>query len=448
MISKVKGTKDYDIVEYQIKDLVNLVFSDICANYGFKMIETPILETSELFKRSVNESEIAKKEMYEFLDKSNRSLCLRPEGTASFVRAFIENKWYTLVNEKFAYNMPMFRYEQPQKGRYRQFYQAGIEFVGPKSYLKDFLIVQVAIDILEALDIKYVLKINSIGDKQTRANYENALTEFLTKYQSQLSQISQQRLKDKKVLRILDDKVDSKLPFMHKAPNIQDYLSKESKLYFEEIKGMLDFYEIEYHIAPGLVRGLDYYDEFVFEITVKSDKAGSQDTLIGGGRYSNLVAELGGPDVSSVGFGFGIDRCIELIRENIIKNTEPLQQMQNQKVDIYFAASVSNENLEKLFHLAHYDLNGLTNFYHMDFHLMKSKKIYEKAKKLNAVFLITDDKLLPHNSFYIKNLITGDKMQFYLNSDGVIDLLKFINDADVFEPEVVSDFIAQYESEV
>ncbi|MCU9934272.1 ATP phosphoribosyltransferase regulatory subunit [Mycoplasmopsis felis] len=199
----------------------------------------------------------------------------------------------------------MFRYEQPQKGRYRQFYQAGVEFVGEKNYLKDIAVIYLAASILDYLEVPYKLKINSIGNLESRRNYELSLKNYLIKFKDQLTPESQKRLLENNVLRILDDKIDSKLDFIKNAPKISDYLSEESKTYYNNVKIKLDELGIEYIESNELVRGLDYYDEVVFEFVADTKDVRSQSTIIGGGRYSNLIKELGGPDLSSVGFGFG-----------------------------------------------------------------------------------------------------------------------------------------------
>ncbi|UWV79758.1 ATP phosphoribosyltransferase regulatory subunit [Mycoplasmopsis felis] len=187
----------------------------------------------------------------------------------------------------------MFRYEQPQKGRYRQFYQAGVEFVGEKNYLKDIAVIYLAASILDYLEVPYKLKINSIGNLESRRNYELSLKNYLIKFKDQLTPESQKRLLENNVLRILDDKIDSKLDFIKNAPKISDYLSEESKTYYNNVKIKLDELGIEYIESNELVRGLDYYDEVVFEFVADTKDVRSQSTIIGGGRYSNLIKELG-----------------------------------------------------------------------------------------------------------------------------------------------------------
>nr|WP_307928129.1 histidine--tRNA ligase [Mycoplasmopsis bovis] len=272
----------------------------------FNLVETPILESADLYKRSVAGSDIVSKEMYEFTDKGNRILSLRPEGTAGFIRALIENKWHVINDEfwprttKFAYYGPMFRYEQPQKGRMRQFYQAGVEIIDGKSgdlnIYQDAELINMAYELLDSLGVGFVLKINSIGDQKCRNKYQEELRKYLEQYKDELTPINQERLKNN-VFRILDDKVDSQKPFMKKAPKLKDFLSSKSRDHFKKTLMLLDILNIKYEIDFSLVRGLDYYDEIVYEFVSSAKDAGSQSTIVGGGRYSNLVKELGGPDL-------------------------------------------------------------------------------------------------------------------------------------------------------
>ncbi|SJZ47375.1 histidine--tRNA ligase [Mycoplasmopsis verecunda] len=444
MINKIKGTKDFSVTEMMLKDFILTSFENVVTKHEFKMVETPILEQTSLFKRSVGESEIAKKEMYEFMDKGDREICLRPEGTASFVRAYIENKWYADDFDRFAYFGPMFRYEQPQKGRYRQFYQAGVEFVGGKNYLRDAEVILTAVDLLDLFNVEYELKINSIGDTQSRANYEQALYDYLIQYKDQLSEISQERLANKKVLRILDDKNDAKKDFMKNIPLIQDYLSEESKQYFENVLKTLANSDVKFSISNELVRGLDYYDEVVFEFASKDKNAGSQATLIGGGRYSNLIHELGGPKVSSVGFGFGVDRLIDLIKDEFNEVTHIEQEARH--TDIYIAMSEDAKNIDYAFWLAN---NHLRNFFtvEVEYELIKSKKLMDKAYKHTSQFIIYDDKMAGDDLLTVKSLVNKDKISFGKNIHGIADLFTFLIENVDENAEVDINEIEEYLSE-
>ncbi|EFF41722.1 histidine--tRNA ligase [Mycoplasmopsis alligatoris] len=442
MYKKVKGTIDYNPIHWYLKNMVTSQFKELSMSNDFSMVETPILEHSELFRKSVENSDIVNKEMYEFFDKAQRSLTLRPEGTAPFVRAYIENRWDTLDNQKFAYYGPMFRYEQPQSGRYRQFYQAGMEIVGTKNYLKDVEIIKLGSKLLDDLNIEYNLIINSIGDAQSRNEYEKALKKYLLPFKDQLSEISQKRLEGN-VLRILDDKIASKKDFMKNAPKISKFISEESKAYFNEITYLLDDFQIKYQINNKLVRGLDYYDEVVFEFVSKNPMSGSQSTLIGGGRYSNLFALLGGKNVSSVGMGIGIDRIVFLIRELIEKDYEQdkknpdfkhkslesyvLDDLNN--IDIYIASSTDTDNLSELFTIndAFISSNLKTKF---EYDIIKVKKIFERANKYNAAFIMFDDGSKDDGLYVLKNMKTGEKINVSPEGTELRTIFQFIADSD------------------
>ncbi|TDV24281.1 histidyl-tRNA synthetase [Mycoplasmopsis mustelae] len=446
MITKIKGTKDYDPIEYQYKQKIIDIFKTIIYDNNFQMIETPIIESCELFKRSVNGSEIAQKQMYEFKDKANRELCLRPEGTAPFVRAYIENNWQELWNQKFAYSIPMFRYEQPQKGRYRQFYQSGIEFVGEKHYLKDYFVITIGIYLLNALEIPYVLKINSIGDKQARQKYEQALSKYLKPYYNELSFESQKRFDEGRFLRILDDKNDAKLYFIKNAPKITDFISKESKEYYrkivEKLKDINDMNDGAIQEDVSLVRGLDYYDEVVFEFVAKDRRYSNQGTLIGGGRYSGLFAELGGPDVSSVGFGFGVDRLIDLHKEIHPLELSGIKESLN-NLSVYVASSIDDNQLELFMDNVFVALTNFGVSVHLDFKIQKTKRIFEKARKRNATVVIYDDSELGNEMFYAKDLKTGKRVVLDFSDEGLEDLMKFLKETRINYSE---DRYAEFQS--
>lgn len=422
MYRKVKGTIDYSPLALKVKNLVIDTFVKNAKNYSYEQIETPILEHSELFHRSISSSDIVNKEMYEFNDKGNRSLVLRPELTAPFIRAFIENKWYAnpLVN-KFYYYGPCFRYEQPQKGRYRQFYQGGVEFIGSKNELKELDVILLAADVLSELGLElFTLKINSIGDFNSRETYKKALREYLLPYKDQLSKISQIRL-DKNVLRILDDKTDSKLPFMKNAPKISQYLNDESKIYFSNLLNLLDTYDFYYEIDENLVRGLDYYDEVVFEFVANS--GGAQNAIVAGGRYSNLIKELGGPNISSVGFGIGIDRIVDILVNTY--NYEDEFTKNDNDIKIFLASTNSKENLFKLFELIFtFRKKGWKVL--VEYEPIKIKRVFEKAKKLNAEFVIFDEVIEKKNLFKIKKLNSQKLLEFDITKKGIDELQNFI----------------------
>lgn len=318
MFQRLKGTRDIYGLEEKVLNLIENKFFKIIKNYNFKRIYTPIIEDANLFIRSVGEtSDIVSKEMYLFKDNGQRDIALRPEGTASTIRAFVENKINNLEPTKLAYFGPMFRYERPQKGRYRQFIQGGVELIENSTIENNFEIIKLAYDFLKSLKISNItLEINNLGSFESRNNYIEILKEYFSKYKEQLNEISLIRLQ-KNVLRILDDKEEIKKDFVKNAPKLIDYLSSIEKERFKNLLDLLDEFEIKYVINPYLVRGLDYYNDVVFEFVSNSDALGSQCTVLGGGRYDGMIKSFGGPDIGSIGFAFGVDRLMEIIMSNI-----------------------------------------------------------------------------------------------------------------------------------
>lgn len=313
MYQKAKGTYDLlpkDTAKWQA---VERTMRSVSKIYNYKEIRTPIFEKTELFHRSVGEdTDMVSKETYDFLDRAKRSITLRPEGTAGVVRSYIENKIYAdpLKVSKLYYIGPMFRYERPQKGRYRQFSQFGAEHFGSASPLADAEIISYAVNVLKALKIKDVtVHLNSIGDSESKETYKTVLKEYLKKDIDSLCSDCQRRFV-KNPLRILDCKVDSKSSVLLNAPAPLDHLNTESKEHFEKMLEYLDAMKVDYIIDNSLVRGIDYYTHTVFEAKTNLETLGAQNTLCGGGRYNNLVKELGGPDIPAVGFAFGFERLM------------------------------------------------------------------------------------------------------------------------------------------
>ncbi|KPK32217.1 MAG: histidyl-tRNA synthetase [Chlamydiae bacterium SM23_39] len=305
---------------------------EISSIFGFQEARTPIFERTEVFIRGVGEtSDIVTKEMYTFFDKSNRSMTLRPEGTAGFIRAFVEKKLYTInLPYKFYYIAPMFRYDRPQKGRYRQHHQFGIEFIGEESFFADAEVIELIVSFYKNIGIKdFVLNINSVGDIESRKNYKQELLKFLKPKILKLSKDSRERY-EKNPLRILDSKKEEDILLIKDAPSILNFLNENSKKHFENLLSLLDKIDISYLINDRLVRGLDYYTHIVFEVT--STSLGAQNSIGGGGRYDGLIKNFNGPDLSAVGFGTGIERIIETILK---------QQVEYEKMEkrfLYFIA--------------------------------------------------------------------------------------------------------------
>lgn len=318
---KIKGTLDYIGINSSKRRYIENVARDVMHSFNIEEIITPVFEQTEVFNRSSGEaSDIVTKEMYTFLDKGNRSITLRPEGTAAIVRCFLENKLYALPGiKKYYYNLPMYRYERPQAGRYREFVQFGCEFFGEASYFLDSDVIILGDTILKALGLKgkYKIVLNTIGDFESRMNYQKALKEYFSEAIDDLCEDCKARL-DKNPMRILDCKVDRNKDIIKNAPVISDYLNDASKEYFNNLLKVLDNLDIAYEVDPRLVRGLDYYTDTVFEfISVGDDKdpvnslQGS--AILAGGRYSGLTKLLGGPDIPGIGFAFGVDRVLNVL---------------------------------------------------------------------------------------------------------------------------------------
>ncbi len=279
--------------------------------YGFKEIRTPMFERTELFVRGVGESsDIVTKEMYTFLDKGERSMTLRPEGTAAALRAFVENKLYERPSlHKFFYIGPMFRYERPQAGRYRQHYQFGAEAIGISKPEQDVEIIDFLCEIYRQLGLKnLVVMLNSVGDAASREAYRTKLSEYLKPRFAELSADSQVRF-TKNILRILDSKDPKDQKLLEGVPSILETLTSESQDYFAQVQALLKKQNIAFTVNPKLVRGLDYYNNTVFEVL--SSDLGAQNSIGGGGRFDGLVADLGGPNLPSVGFATGIERVLQ-----------------------------------------------------------------------------------------------------------------------------------------
>ncbi|MBN4067366.1 histidine--tRNA ligase [Simkania negevensis] len=281
------------------------------AHYGYREIRTPMFERTELFARGVGEaSDIVTKEMYTFIDKGGRSMTLRPEGTAPVMRSFVEKRLDTLAPvHKLFYMGPMFRYERPQAGRYRQFHHFGAEAIGVRSAEQDVELIDMIYTLYSRLGIKGLsLYLNTVGDVESRKNYRNALQSYLRPHLSDLSADSKKRFEENP-LRILDSKDRNDRAIVAEAPSIHDYLTERCMEHFSSVRSYLERLKIPFHIEPKLVRGLDYYTDTVFEFV--AGELGAQDTVGAGGRFDSLIRDLGGPNLPGVGFATGIERVIQ-----------------------------------------------------------------------------------------------------------------------------------------
>lgn len=313
MIEVLKGMKDRVKEEAKMMEYLYEKSSNIFKRYGYERVITPLLESYGLFKRSVgDDTDIVSKEMYELKDKGGRHLALRPEGTAGVVRCYLEQGFHkSNPNVKWYYQGSMYRYEAPQKGRYREFNQIGIEAFGVKEPLLDAEIIKMACDFLEEIGINNtIVEINNIGDKEERENYVQDLKEYLSNHLEVLSHESKKRF-EKNPLRILDSKELNDIEVIKNAPKLYDYLNSENKKYFDDVLKYLSILGVEYKINHNLVRGLDYYSSTVFEI--KSQELGSQSTIIGGGRYDRLLYILGKANIPAIGFAMGVERLMLLL---------------------------------------------------------------------------------------------------------------------------------------
>lgn len=318
----VRGTRDLLPELKQIFRQIDETAYKTARNYGFKEIETPIFEFSDVFHRSLGEtSDAVSKETYTFTDRGGDSITLRPEGTAGVVRSFVSEGLAQLTPLKLYYYGPMFRYERPQKGRYRQFYQFGVEVLGLESALADVECLDLAWTIIKNLKLseRCVLEINTLGDVESRNAYRTALVEYLTPYKDQLSADSKVRL-EKNPMRILDSKDEGDKKIIAGAPLMENYLNETSKKFFNDVLGGLKKLNIPYKINSKLVRGLDYYCHTVFEFT--TTELGAQSAILSGGRYDGLVEMLGGPKTAGVGWAAGVDRLADLCAQSLAAKSQ------------------------------------------------------------------------------------------------------------------------------
>jgi histidyl-tRNA synthetase len=330
LIQASRGTRDILPEEVTYWQRVEGLARTILAHAAYHEIRTPIFEQTDLFKRGIGEAtDVVGKEMYTFMDRGDRSITLRPEGTAGAVRAYIEHKLHAQGGvQRLWYIGPMFRYERPQAGRQRQFHQLGVEVLGSADPRADAEVIALAADILRAVGIQnWTLSLNSVGTKSDRQNYREALVTYFEPYVNDLDLDSQDRLY-RNPLRILDSKDPKTQAIAKSAPSILDYLGESSKAHFERVKDLLGRLEIPFVINPCLVRGLDYYTHTAFEFQI--DELGSQSTVCGGGRYDGLVSELGGPETAAIGWAIGLERLVLILQQQ----AEPISS----GVDIYCAA--------------------------------------------------------------------------------------------------------------
>ena len=400
-----RGTQDILPSETEKWQRVEELIRETCRMYQYKEIRTPIFEHTELFTRSVGDTtDIVQKEMYTFQDRGDRSLTLRPEGTASVVRAFVEHKMFGYADQpvKLFYMGPMFRYERQQAGRYRQFVQFGIEAIGSADPAIDAEVISLAMSVYQKAGLKKLkLVINSLGDTESRVAHREALVNHFEPHIDEFCSDCQNRLK-KNPLRILDCKVDRNNPLIASAPSLADFLNEESSAYFGKVKEYLTLLNIPFEVDPNLVRGLDYYNHTAFEIMSAAEGFGAITTLAGGGRYNGLVQELGGPDSPGIGFAMSIERLLLAIEAE--KNT----WTDLSTLDAYIIGMGENAKRKAVELTNELRLNNIAT--EMDYLDRKIKTQMKSADRLNAKFvLVIGDDELEKESVMLKNLSTGEQ---------------------------------------
>lgn len=402
MVQKLKGTRDILPKESEVWQYIESKAKEIFENYGYKEIRVPVIESLELFQRGVGEAtDVVQKEMYCFEDRGGRKVALRPEGTAGVVRAYIENGLSSEPSPlKLWYHMPMYRYENVQKGRQREFNQLGAELFGTESYMADVETIEMVEQLFQSLNIKDIeLNINSIGCIECRKKYIEALKEYIRPNLESYCETCKTRF-EKNPMRILDCKEEKCKELNKNAPKILDYLCEECKMHFENVKNMLDKLEIEYKIDPNIVRGLDYYTKTVFEFVSKLDGL----TVLGGGRYDGLVEELGGAKTPAIGFASGMERLIDVFKNNnpdlkLEKNMHIFVAYIGEEANLYATKLVKNLRKQGIY--AEKDIMGRS---------IKAQFKYADKKKANYVITIGDNEIETKTAT-IKNLQTGEEKQ-------------------------------------
>lgn len=375
LIKAARGTKDIfgeDAVKYTY---ISKTAQEIFESYGYTFIKTPIFEETDLFKRGIGEgTDVVEKEMYTFKDRGDRSLTLRPENTASVVRSYLENAIYRKEDvTKYYYNGSMFRYERPQAGRQREFNQIGVEVLGESSPILDAEVIAMSYSLLEKLGITDLeVHINSVGTNASRTKYREMLLNFLEPMKEELCEDCRMRM-EKNPLRVLDCKVDKCKELTKDAPSIIDSLNEEERAHYETVKKYLDIFGVKYVEDSRLVRGLDYYSSTVYEIV--TNKLGAQGTVLGGGRYDNLLKQLGDKDIPAVGFAAGVERMMMLL-EDYPKNNP----------DVYVAWLGENTQEFGLKIAKILRDNGIKTF--VDFNSKGMKSHMKKADKLAVKYCI------------------------------------------------------------
>ena len=417
MVQKPKGT--YDVLDEKGKMILYIekVIKSLMEKYNYEYFRTPLFESSELFHRGVGETtDIVSKETYDFVDRGNRHMTLRPEGTAGIVRSFIENKCYgrATLPVKAWYYGPMYRYERPQSGRFREFYQFGVEAFGSSDPMLDAEIISIPVNLYKLLGLKGIkVNINSLGDSESRQAYRQALLDYFKPHLGELCEDCKERYA-KNPLRILDCKIDAEKDIMKGAPKMVDYLNENSQKHFALVQKYLNALDIPYNVNYNLVRGLDYYTHTVFEVEADVAGFGSQNVLCGGGRYDNLVETIGGPKTAGVGFALGMERLLTALEyENII-----LDDIET--IDVYIVP-LSDEVKEYGFQLLQIlRMNGFNA--DIDYMGRNLKSNFKQADRYNAKYIVViGEDEVKSQVLTIKNNET--KEEYKVNEEEIIDFL-------------------------
>ncbi len=410
MYSAVKGMNDIYGAESSRWAQMEAVVKNTLKGFGYNEIKTPVVEELALFKRGIGEAtDVVQKEMYVFEDKKGRMLALRPEGTAGVVRAFLERN---IASEcglpaKLFYIGPNFRYERPQKGRYRQFYQTGIEVFGDASPEMDAEVVFAMSSIINAFSIDAVIRINSIGCKKCRENYRKALLDFLKGIEGSLCGDCRVRI-DQNPLRVLDCKKDNLRETHPDVPKTIDYLCDECASDFKRVTSSLDILKVKYEVDPFIVRGLDYYTKTVFEIV--ADTGGSQNSIAGGGRYDNLVEEFGGEHTPATGAAFGMERLFSMIPDDFFAE-EPC----------FYAFTMEDAGIPKIIELLALSVSYGKKFI-ADYTPRKMKAGLKRANRFNArgLFILGEEEIKAGKVIY-KDMVTGEQQEFSVSDKNAMD---------------------------
>lgn len=403
MISALKGMKDLLSIEARLYERVIKVCESVARNYGFEFIATPHLELSALFKRSVGESsDIVGKEMYEFIDKGENSVCLRPEGTAGIVRAYIEHKFdKTQSVKRWFYHGSMFRYERPQKGRLREFHQFGVESFGVKSVFEDATLILMLAQILAKLDIKAKLKLNSLGCEKCLPEFRAKFFEFVSAKSGFCEDCK--RRKELNPIRMLDCKNEHCQSLLAGAPALKECLCAECQSDFKNLKELLSANGVEFELDDKLVRGLDYYSKTAFEF--ESDEIGAKAAVAGGGRYDKLISYLGGKEGFGVGFAIGVERLMAILA----------QKEQIQKRSGVYLCALDSAFITRLFTLA----NSLRQRHkvHLSFEAKKLAKHLNLADLSGAkIFLCMGENEAKENKLFYKDLESKEERQIEIKN--------------------------------